>query len=157
MDSDLQTALTDVAVAWSVGDIELLQAHLTPDQPVAIRHTWEQEDPWVLAPPVLLDMLVEALDAQKESHFRFAQVEQMEPGLVWAVAEHRFTLRDEDQERHGTIEFMFRRYENAWLVEAIVASPENYWWADGDLLEDAARESARLMEEMDQAETSGSE
>jgi len=157
MDAELQTALTDVAVAWSVGDIELLQAHLTPKEPVAIRHDWEQKDPWVLAPPVLLDMLVEALDAQKESHFRFVQIEEMEPGLAWAVAEHRFTLRDEDRERQATMEFMFRRYGNAWLVEAIVAGPENYWWADPKLLDDAATESTRLFEEMDRAGTSDSE
>jgi len=151
IDAELQTALTDVAVAWSTGRIELFQAHLSPDTPVAIQHDWEREERWVLAPPVLLDLVVEALDAQTESDFRFVQTEQMEPGLVWAVAEHSFRVRDDGQERRATMEYMFRRSGDTWLVEAIQAAPANYWWADPSVLDDAARESARLFEELDQA------
>lgn len=157
MDAELQTALTDVAVAWTTGDIELLQAHFTPTVPVVLRHDWERGQEWVLVPPVLLDILLEALDMQVESHFRFAKIEQMEPGLVWAVAEHRFRLRDEQRERQATMEYMFRQYENAWLIEAIAGTPENYWWVGADILDDAARESARLMEEMDRARSQSTE
>jgi hypothetical protein len=51
------------------------------------------------------------------------------------------------------MEFMFRRHDNNWLLEALVASPENYWWLEPGLLDDAARESARLFEEMQRAES----
>jgi len=81
----------------------------------------------------------------------------MEPGLVWAVAEHTFRVQGEDLERNATLEFMFRRQNDTWLVEAIKASPANYWWADPEKLDDAARESARLFEEMDQARVLESE
>jgi hypothetical protein len=157
IDAELQTAMVDVAVAWSTGDVKLLQAHLTPEAPVAVRHDWERDEQWVLAPPVFLDMVVEALDAQTESRFRFVQAEEMEPGLVWAVAEHTFRLRDDDRERSTTMEYMFRRNEGTWLVEAILASPANYWWADPEVLDDAARESARLFEELDRARVSEAE
>lgn len=154
MDSELQTALADIAVAWTTGDIELFQAHLTPGAAIAIRHNWQQREPWVLAAPVLLDILLEAVDAQADGQFRFVQTEEMEPGLVWAVGEHSFRLEGEPREQ-ATMEFMFREYEGAWIVEAITASPEKYWWLDGDLLDDAARESARLFEEMDRAQVWG--
>jgi len=157
VDAELQTALTDVAVAWTSGEVELFQAHLTPERPVSIRHDWDRDEQWVLAPPVLLDIIVEALDAQTDSRLRFVQTEQMEPGLVWAVAEHTFSLRDEAGERSATMEFMFRRHENTWLVEAILATPANYWWADPEVLDDAARESARLFEELDRARVLESE
>jgi hypothetical protein len=157
VDAELQTSLTDIAVAWSTGKVELLQAHLTPGSPISIRHDWDATDQWVLAPPVLLDLVVEALDAQTESQFRFVQTQQMEPGLVWAVAEHTFRLRDDDGGRNATMEFMFRRHEDTWLVEAVVATPANYWWADPKVLDDAARESARLFDEMDRARVPESE
>ena len=154
MESALHTALADIAIAWTTGDIELLQAHLTPGAAVAVRHDWEQREPWVLAAPVLLDILLEAIDAQVDSEFRFVQIEEIEPGLVWAVGEHSFRLEGEQREQ-ATLEYMFREHEDAWLVEAITARPENYWWLDGDLLDDAARESARLLQEMDRTEVWG--
>jgi hypothetical protein len=150
MDAELHTALTDVAIAWSTGDIELIQAHLTPAEAVAVRYDWEQDEPWVLAAPVLLDIVMDALDAQTESEFRFVQIEEMEPGLVWAVAEHSFRLEGEGR-RRATMEFMFRRYEEAWLIEAITGDPGEYWWLDAELLDDAAQESARLFDEMERA------
>jgi hypothetical protein len=154
MDSELQTALADIALAWTNGDIELLQAHLTPGAAIAVRYDWEQDDPWVLASPVLLDILLEALDSQVDGEFRFVQAEQIEPGLVWAVGEHSFRVEGEAR-RQAVMEFMFREYADAWLVEAITASPEKYWWLDEGLLDDAARESARLFEEMERAEIRG--
>ncbi len=154
IDTELHTTLTDIAVAWTTGDVELLQAHLTPGAGVAIQHDWEQEDPWILAAPVMLDLMLDAFDAQVKSEFRFVQVEEMEPGLVWAIAEHEFELEGE-RPKKATMEFMFRSYENAWLVEAVVADPANYWWVDAELLDDAARESARLLDEMDEARAAG--
>jgi hypothetical protein len=153
MDPELATALSDIAIAFSVGDVKLIQAHLTPGLGVDVRHRWEQERPWVLAPPVLLDLLVEALDSQQDGSFRFVQVQEMERGLVWAVAEHSFRADRDTARRQATMEFMFRRHDNNWLLEALVASPENYWWLEPGLLDDAARESARLFEEMQRAES----
>ena len=147
---ELHTALTDIAVAWTAGDVELLQAHMTPGVGVAVQYEWEQEEPWVLASPVLLDLVMEALDYQADSQFEFVQVEELEPGLVWAVAEHEFRLEGEGRQS-AVQEYIFREYENAWLVEAIVADPAKYWWLEPELLDDAARESARLFDEMERA------
>ncbi|MGQ9732220.1 MAG: hypothetical protein ACUVX8_13235 [Candidatus Zipacnadales bacterium] len=152
MDTELTTTLTDVAIAWTTGDIELIQAHLTPSIPITVYHDWEQVNPWVLAAPVFLDITLEALDSQSDSSFRFVQVEELEAGLAWAVAEHSFRLEGEDI-RDATMEFMFRHHDDTWLIEAIKVSPENYWWAEPTLLDDAARESARLFDEMERAST----
>jgi len=149
---ELRTALDDFAGAWTSGDVQKLQAHLTPTLAIAVRHDWEQqEEPWLLAPPVLLDIVLQALDAQRDSIFRFVQAEQMEPGLVWAVGEHSFTA-DQGGRIEATMEVMFRRYENTWLVEAITASSDQYRWLADDLLKDAATESARLLDQMKQAQ-----
>jgi hypothetical protein len=150
MEPALQTAMDDVATLWTTGTIEKLQAHLTPTLGISLRHDWEQEEPWVLAPAVLLDIVLQAVDAQRDSTFRFVQAEQMEPGLVWAVGEQTYTT-DTGERVEASMEIMFRRYDDTWLVEAITADPAQYWWMAKDLLADAATESARLFDQMEQA------
>jgi hypothetical protein len=151
MDAELRRALADVAAAWTTGDIRSFQAHLTPGAAVAVRYEWEQEQPWVLAPPVLLDIVSQALQGQRDSRFRFVQAQQMESGLVWAVAEHWFRPENEPERVEATQEYMFRRHDQAWLVEAVTARPQRYWWLASAVLDDAAAESRRLIEEMDRA------
>lgn len=150
MEPKLREAFDDLAAAWTNGTIERIQAHLTATVPISIRHDWEQPEPWVLAPPVFLDLALQALDAQQDSSFRVVQAQEMERGLVWAVAEHTFTT-DEGKRVEATMEMMFRRYGDAWLIEAITASPENYRWLEDGLLKDAASESTRLFDQMRRA------